>query len=182
MNLETDKYYHFYDRSNNNEIIFKEDRNYNDFLERYKEHTEDYLSTFAYCLMPTHFHFLVKITTPDIETLRKSIASLLSGYTKSLNRSFERHGSLFQPHSKAKEIDDKGYLLTVMSYIHQNPLRAGLVKHLEEWKHSSYPALAGLVDNPIVDRSFIRQYFPSAEEFKKYSEEIVALIKYKYWI
>jgi len=182
MTLETGKYYHFYDRSNNNEVIFKEDRNYKFFLERYKEYTEQYVSTIAYCLMPTHFHFLIKVTTADIASLKTNIAVLLSSYTKSLNRSFERHGSLFQPHSKAKEIDDIGYLLTVVSYIHQNPLRAGLVKHLEEWNYSSYPTLAGLQNEPIVDQNFMRQHFPSSEAFKKYSEEIVPLIKYKYWI
>ena len=182
MVLETGKYYHFYDRSNNNEIIFKEDRNYLFFLEHYKQYMEQYVSTIAYCLMPTHFHFLIKVTTTNIAPLKINIAALLSGYTKTLNKSFDRHGSLFQPHSKAKEIDDLSYLLTVMSYIHQNPLRAGLAKHIGDWKYSSYPALAGLQQESFIDQNFIREHFPSTEAFKKYSEEIVPLIKYKYWI
>ena len=180
--LETGKYYHFYNRSNNNEIVFKEDRNYRFFLERYKEYTEQYLSTIAYCLMPTHFHFLIKITSTDIVALKKNIAALLSGYTKALNKSIERHGSLFQPHSKAKEIDDEAYLLTLISYIHQNPLRAGLVNHSEKWNYSSYPELIGMKQGTFVDQSFIRQYFPTVEGFKKYSEEIVSAVKYKYWV
>jgi putative transposase len=182
MLLETGKYYHFYDRSTNNEIIFKDDGNYRLFLEHYKQYTEQYLSTIAYCLMPTHFHFLIKVTDADISSLKKNLAALLSGYTKALNRSFNRHGSLFQPHSKAKEIDDEHYLPTVISYIHQNPLRAGLVKHIEDWNYSSYPDLIGLRQETLVDQTFIRQYFSSPQEFKKYSEEIVTIIKYKYWI
>lgn len=182
MILEDGKYYHFYNRSNNEEKVFKEDKNYRYFLEQYKEYTEQYLETIAYCLMPTHFHFLVKVINPDIPMLKRNIAALLGGYTKGLNRSSERHGSLFQPHSKAKEIDDEQYLHTLMSYIHQNPLRAKLVDHLEDWKYSSYPELIGTTQGTFIDQSFIRQYFTTSGEFKKYSEEIVSIVKYKYWI
>jgi putative transposase len=182
MVLENGKYYHFFNRSNNNEVIFKEERNYSFFLERYKIHMEQYISTIAYCLMPTHFHFLFKITNEDTASIKKNIAALLSGYTKSLNKAFDRHGSLFQTHSKAKEIDDETYLLTLISYIHQNPLRAGLVKITEEWKYSSYPELAGFRNDFLVDHNFYHRYFPSSKEFKKYSEELVTKIKYKYWV
>ncbi|MFA5835037.1 MAG: transposase [Bacteroidota bacterium] len=182
MILEIGKYYHFYNRSENQEVVFKENENYQFFLEHYKQYTQQHLSTIAYCLMPTHFHFLVKVTSNDVATLKTHIAALLSSYTKSLNRSIERHGSLFQTHSKAKEIDDENYLPTLMSYIHQNPFRAGLVKHIEEWPYSSYRDYAGLRNDPLVDQSYFRQSFPTPESFKKYSEELVMIVKYKYWI
>lgn len=182
MFLEKDKYYHFYNRSNNKEIVFKEAKNYIFFLDRYQHYMEGYVSTIAFCLMPTHFHFLIKIANLDIAALKVNIAALLSSYTKAINRSFERHGSLFQTHSKAKEIDDESYLLTLLSYIHQNPLRAGLIKHIEDWPYSSYPTLTGKQNNSFVDQSFIQHYFPTVESFKKYSEELVPVVKYKYWI
>ena len=94
--------------------------------------------TLAYCLMPTHFHFLVFVRSEETDTLKDAVGLMLSSYTKAINRRYNRHGSLFQLHTKAKLIEKDDYLLTITAYIHQNPVRAGLVKKLEEWEYSSY--------------------------------------------
>ena len=60
MQFETGKYYHLYNRSNNEELIFRTDENYLYFLQRYREYFENDFSTVAYCLMPTHFHLLLR--------------------------------------------------------------------------------------------------------------------------
>ncbi len=182
MVLETDKYYHLYNRSNNEETIFKEEQNYIFFLERYRYYMDESVSTLAYCLMPTHFHFVIKIITDDCVSLKKNIAALLGGYTKAINTTYERHGSLFQPRSKAKEIDDEEYLLTLMTYVHQNPVRAKLVGRMDDWKFSSYSDLTGTRNGTLPDRDFIRSYFSFSKDFQKYSEEIVPEIKKRYWV
>lgn len=196
MQFETGKYYHFYNRSNNEELLFKSEENYVYFLEKYRYYLEPLFSTLACCLMPTHFHFLVKVKgmseTPKMSDtskvsvisiiIKKNIGLLLSGYTKAINKRYKRHGSLFQPHSKAKEIDDEKYLLTLISYIHQNPVRSNLVAKAEKWKFSSYQDLIGLRNGSLLDREFIKQYFKTTGEFKKYSEEIVSSVRKEYWI
>ena len=203
MEFESGKYYHFYNRSNNEELLFKSEKNYAYFLGKYRYYLGPLISTLAYCLMPTHFHSLIKVKEmsdtskvcdispsnsdtskmSDISTsIKKNIGLLLSGYTKAINKKFKRHGSLFQPHSKAKEIDDEKYLLTLISYIHQNPVRSKLVRKAEEWKYSSYQDLIGLRNGSLPDREFIKKYFKTTGEFKKYSEEIVASVKKEYWV
>ena len=182
MLLQVGKYYHFYNRSNNNETVFKEERNYRFFTGRYRLLMSELVTTLAYCLMPTHFHFIIKVEAKDSALLKKRVASLLSGYTKSINKEYLRHGSLFQPRSKAKEVDDESYLITLFSYVHQNPIRSNLVKRLEDWKYSSYRELAGYDRSSFVDEAFLKKYFTSPNEFRKYSEEIVTEVKKKYWI
>ena len=182
MIFETGKYYHFYNRSNNEEKLFKEEKNYRFFLGRYQQLMGDLVSTLAYCLMPTHFHFIIKINTTDYEVLKKNIAVLLSSYTKAINNTYSRHGSLFQPRSKAKVIDDINYLITVISYVHQNPVRAKLVSRLKDWKYSSYHNLTGNIIDAITDTDFIRQRFDSYEKYREFSEELVNEIKRECWV
>jgi putative transposase len=189
MEFETGKYYHFYNRSNNEELLFKSEENYVYFLEKYRGYFGPLFSTLAYCLMPTHFHFLIKVKelsetpkTSDISIIvKKNIGTLLSSYTKAINKRFRRHGSLFQPHSKAKEIEDEQYLLTLISYIHQNPVRSRLVTKAEEWEYSSYQDLIGNRTGILSDREFFRQFFKTNDELKRYSEEIVSNVKKEYW-
>ncbi|NUN70766.1 MAG: transposase [Bacteroidetes bacterium] len=138
MILETGKFYHLYNRSNNKEIVFKEPGNHEFFLEKYSKLISPYVETIAYCLMPTHFHFCIRVVTEDMDRLRDNIGVLLSSYTKAINKRFDRHGSLFQQHTKAIWIDDVSYLSTVCRYIHLNPVRAGMVGRPEDWRFSSF--------------------------------------------
>jgi putative transposase len=174
MVIQTGRYYHLYNRSNNEEKLFKEESNYLYFLERYRFYLSRHVLTLAYCLMPTHFHLVMKVVTDDCPLLKKNYAAFLSGYTKTINRWYHRHGSLFQPRSKAKEIKDEEYLLTLVNYVHQNPLRSKLVRKLKDWKFSSYPDLAGFRSGDLPDREFFRQYFSTIQDFRNYSEKTIS--------
>lgn len=182
MKLEKDKYYHIHNRSNNKELVYKSEENYAYFLDKYYSNLSDSVSTIAYCLMPTHFHFVVKVITSDEKKLQYLIGLLLSSYTKAINKHYSRHGALFQPHTKAKEITDEKYLLTLISYVHQNPLRAKIVDRLEDWIYSSYQDIAGMRNGKLVDRNFYQQYFHSPTEFIKYSNEIVDTVRKEFWV
>ena len=61
--LEYGEIYHIYNRDNNGEIIFIEERNYAYFMQLYEKYISPFADTFAYCLMPNHFHFLIRIKT-----------------------------------------------------------------------------------------------------------------------
>ncbi|MFZ4621188.1 MAG: transposase [Bacteroidota bacterium] len=181
MTLEEGKYYHLYNRSNNFEKLFRNHGNYEYFLNKFMVYLKPNVDVLAYCLMPTHFHFLIKVRENKEMQVQKKIGLLLSSYTKAINKRHSRQGSLFQPHSKAKEVFDERYLLTLISYIHQNPIRSKLVARFSDWKYSSYREICELNDDSIVTSEFYKQYFSSAYEFKKYSEETIQSIRKEYW-
>ena len=175
MELSPNQTYHLFNRSNNREHLFKRDENYRYFLRKFEKRFKDSLAVLAYCLMPTHFHFLVEVKTDQIIKLKVNIGVHLSSYTKAINKAYGRTGSLFQQHTKAKLIKEKDYLITLITYIHQNPIRAGLVKDLKSWPYSSYLDLAGYRDSTFVDSLLIDQYFSSITEFRKFSNQTVDL-------
>lgn len=169
MEIKPNKYYHLYNRSNNHELLFRNRDNYIYFLSKFRKYLTPFVNTLAYCLMPDHFHFSVYIKSNDSLTIKKNIGLLLSSYTKAVNKSFSRVGSLFQQHTKSKLIEDDKSLLTVISYIHQNPKRKNLVSSLEDWEFSSYQDYIGLRDGTLIDKTFIRNKFTSIEAFKLFS-------------
>lgn len=177
INLSPNRTYHLYNRSNNSETLFKTEENYRYFLRKFDYRFKDSLKVFAYCLMPTHFHFLVQVKTDQIVKLKINIGVHLSSYTKAINKAFGRTGSLFQQHTKAKMIKEEEYLITLLTYIHQNPIRSGLVKDLKSWPYSSYLDLAGYRNSRFVDSSLINQYFPTVKEFQNFSEKTIKLGK-----
>lgn len=169
MELEPNKYYHLYNRSNNRELLFRNRDNYLYFLSKYRKYLAPFLDTLAYCLMPDHFHFLVFVKSNNSLLIKKNIGLLLSSYTKAVNKSFSRIGSLFQQHTKTKLLIDEKYILMVIAYIHQNPLRKNLITNLENWEFSSYQDYTGLREGTLVDKTFIQSKFTSIEAFKLFS-------------
>ncbi|MDD2816378.1 MAG: transposase [Thiotrichaceae bacterium] len=86
--------------------------------------------TYAYCLMRNHFHLLVKIAPkPDLLGLKdleglnysQAFSNLFNAYTKIINKTYNRHGSLFEKNFKRILIDSDSYLIQVVAYIHRNP-------------------------------------------------------------
>ena len=175
MKLQLDNYYHIYNMTNNDELLFKEEGNYEYFLNQYHKYLSGYFDMVTYCLMPTHFHFLVKVVSDQNKSLQQAIATFLSAYTKAINKRYNRHGSLFQPRTKARLIEED--ILTVITYIHQNPVRAGLVNALEDWHYSGFGEIIDLHKRQIVNRKYISEFFTSNEEFLEYSREMLKTIK-----
>lgn len=180
MELDPNKYYHLYNRSNNHELLFRNRDNYIYFLSKYRKYITPFVDTLAYCLMPDHFHFSVYVKSEDSILIKKSIVLLLSSFTKAINKSYSRVGSLFQQHTKTKLLVEDNYLLSVISYIHQNPLRKYLVSSLEEWEFSSYRDYVGLRDGNLINKTFIQNRFSSAEAFKLFSSTRVEKNKFIY--
>jgi REP element-mobilizing transposase RayT len=100
--------------------------------------------------MPNHFHFLIytserscelkKMGSVEMPLLSAKTKTFLSSYTQAINKQEKRTGSLFRQKSKFKFVEDdhRNYPFIAFHYIHQNPLKAGLVERLEEWKFSSF--------------------------------------------
>ena len=109
MHIYPETYYHLYNRSINKELLFKEEENYLYFLKQYRKRFEDKLDAIAYCLMPTHFHFLIYCHNEQENSIPQEIGIWLSSYTKAMNKRYNRSGSLFQRHTKAIPVDNDDY-------------------------------------------------------------------------
>lgn len=145
MQFTEGSFYHIYNRGNNKQKIFFTHENYIFFLNKVKKYIQPNCDILAWTLMPNHFHFLiraneatvksVKHTPIMINSLTEGIRLLLSSYAKAIQRQESVTGNLFQQKTKAKCVDD--YLPIAFHYIHQNALRAGLCKQIENWEFSS---------------------------------------------
>lgn len=164
-------YYHIYNRGINKQAIFNESRDYKVFLHFLKRYLtlfsilsqdEKFLKfqptwrtdihkkikLIAYCLMPNHFHLLVKQFV--IEGMTEFMRALSNSYVRYFNETYERIGPLFQGRFKAVLIETTPYLLHLTRYIHLNPIadeldkgqpifnRSDLFRKLNEYPYSSY--------------------------------------------
>src|SRR5688572_16108461 len=88
------EFYHLYNRGNNRGRIFFEEENYVFFLKRFSSYLCQYVDVFAYCLMPNHFHFFIRIN--DVPGFEKGIKNFFISYSKAINSRYNRVGHLFQ--------------------------------------------------------------------------------------
>jgi len=142
--------YHIVLRGINRQNIFEDEEDKKKFLEtldRYKAISEYKL--FAYCLMSNHIHLLIRIGKESLDTVVKRIAG---SYVYWYNWKYSRCGHLFQDRFKSEPVEEDSYFLTALRYIHQNPVRAGVCKYIEDYRYSSY--LAYIKENSFVDTDF----------------------------
>jgi putative transposase len=172
--------YHIYNKGNNGEKIFLDDENYLFFLSKFNYYLKGKVVVYAYCLMPNHFHFLLKVNeNPEptkivnnsiefrkLSILEKSFRDFFISYSKSFNKSHNRTGSLFQYKFKRKPILDESYLNNIVAYIHLNPVRAGIVKSAENWNYSSYKSyLYDTNDIVLSGKNEVVEWFRGKENF-----------------
>jgi REP element-mobilizing transposase RayT len=126
--------------------IFIDDADRDDFVERLASIArEGRLAVYAWVLMPNHVHLLVRTGSQSLE---RSMRSLLSGYATRFNLRHQRAGHLFQNRYKSIVCEDEPYLLTLVRYIHQNPLPLVVpdLKALGRYPYCGHSALAGTID------------------------------------
>lgn len=128
--------YHIILRGINKQTIFEEEEDSITFLETlgtYKEKSG--YKVFAYCLMGNHIHLLLKEENEELGIVMRRIGA---SYVYWYNEKYGRCGHLFQDRYKSEPVENEKYLLTVLRYIHQNPLKAGVVKDVASYRWSSY--------------------------------------------
>ncbi len=139
----------------------------------------------AYCLMPNHFHLLIR----EIKEggISKFMQKLTTGYTMYFNKRRDRNGSLFQGRFKATHVADDRYLRYLISYIHLNPIKlieprwkeVGIAgreraeRYLETYMYSSYLDYLGKErpEGMILARKALPEYFSSSTGFKSFVTE-----------
>jgi REP element-mobilizing transposase RayT len=160
--------YHIYNRGNNRQKIFFNLENYRFFIQKIVKHLLPHLDVLAYCLMPNHFHLMV-LSKEDLITnnFSKDFRIMLSSYTRAINKKYHRTGSLFQQNSKIKSLEDEktnsNYPFICFNYIHQNPVKAGLVKRFEDWEWSSFKDYSGLRNESICTKDLACRFLDIPE-------------------
>ena len=161
--------YHLMMRGINRQRIFEDEDDSGRFLEvlaDYKKTCEYEL--LGYCLMGNHVHILMKVGTEPLQTVMRRIASK---YVYWYNVKYERVGHLFQERFKSEPVEDDAYLMTVLRYIHRNPVKAGLCKRPEDHRLSSYGDYLGRVG--ITDTGLVLSMVSPSELAAFTSQEAV---------
>lgn len=186
--LVNDQIYHIFNRGVAKLPIFTDKRDYKRFLEtiyyyqfqgpkpqfsqlnRFKdfkfEKNKKIVEIFCYCLMPNHYHFIIKQLQEN--GISEFIGKLSNSYTKFFNTKHKRVGPLLQGQFKAVRIAGEEQLLYVSRYIHLNPTTSFLVRDLKEYSWSSYPAYIGLKIDKICTCEFILSMFKSKQKYEQF--------------
>ncbi len=203
LTFSVGEYYHLYNRGVEKRIIFNTEFDYLRFQlllllvnderpvevhqllrdytipELIKQERQPLVSIVSFCLMPNHYHLILKETTES--GISKFMHKLGTGYTLYFNDKNDRSGSLFQGTYKAKYIEDDRYLKYLFEYIHLNPVRdmlekglivnRDLLKTIEVNPNTSFRVYSGQekgrLAEAILDRSDFYTLFGSFQEHTK---------------
>ena len=173
MSFVEGQFYHIYNRGSGRQPIFFEEENYHYLLRLFKKYTQTTgITVIAYCLMPNHYHFLVR---QDGETPAGLLFQrVFNAYTKAINKKYDRFGTLFQGRYRCILLDKTSYLFHLCRYIHANPVKAGLVASPEQWPFSNFREWIGLRFGVICDNDFVRANFGAANEYVEFVQEYLA--------
>jgi len=195
--LVTDEVYHVYNRGINKQPTFNTKREYqrallalefyrvsnppirlSKFLELDKERqkeiievmnkTEKLVQIICFCLMPNHFHFLLK---QKIEQgISKFLGNFQNSYTRYFNSRNERDGSLFLDQFKAKRIETDEQLIHVSRYIHLNPHTGFIIKTLDELREYPWSSFSNYItgNNGFLEPDLILDMFGGGDKYKQF--------------
>lgn len=165
--------YHVILRGINKQMIFEDDEDHEMFLKTLKQYkSQSQYKLLAYCLMGNHVHLLLKTEKEELGQIFRRIGA---SYVYWYNHKYNRTGHLFQDRYKSEVVETDAYLFAVLRYIHQNPLKAGMVKKLEEYTWSSYAEYLGLTNDQYIDKDFVLNLFDenrtkAIDDFKVFNE------------
>ncbi len=183
--LHSGVFYHIYNRGNNREDVFVEERNYRYFLELYAKHIEPVAETYAYGLLKNHFHLVVRTRDSDgadpssdpnsdpkgfekpLGSARdpsQAFSNFFNAYAKAINKAYGRTGSLFQHPFGRIQVQTQSYLMQLVRYVHFNPQKHGLVADFRQWPHTSYHTILSR-GQTLLQREAVLGWFGGVDEF-----------------
>ena len=160
--------YHIVFRGINKQSIFEEAADYIKLKSIIKELKEEMkFEIYVYCFMSNHVHILLKEQEKgEISLIMKR---LLTKYVRWYNIKYERSGALIANRYKSQPVEVDEYFMNVVRYIHQNPIKAGLVKEICDYNWSSYTEYLD-EETELVDKEFILSIM-NREDFIEFHEE-----------
>ena len=172
--------HHVMMRGTEGRSIFREDKDHQNFLSRLAQISEDTEARIlAWTSMSNHVHLLMFSGSQGIS---KFMRRLLTGYAVWYNRKYHRTGHLFENRYKSIVCEEEAYLLELVRYIHLNPLRAGIVKNMEEldrYPWSGHGVLIGSSRNDWQERDYVLRQFSETKgkavrAYRRFMEEGIA--------
>lgn len=159
--------YHVMLRGINQQVIFEDEEDNQKFLEVLNDcKAVSGYKLFAYCLMGNHIHLLIKVEKEGLEQVFKRIGGRFVYW---YNGKYGRIGHLFQDRYKSEPIETDAYFLTVLRYIHQNPVKAG-VSNTVNYAWSSYNAYLNPEKDSLTDTTFALEMI-GKEEFVRFNNQ-----------
>lgn len=139
-------YYHIINRGNHRVSLFREEWNYFEFLDLYIRYFKPIVSLYAYCLLPSYVHLLIRIKEkekvsdllPDADMFWYQYHAFLGTYTKRINRTYQRKGALIVGGKSKKLADQDNSIFPLIAQIHHLPQKYGIVTDYRLWPFSSY--------------------------------------------
>lgn len=166
--------YHVIARGNNKEYLFRESVDKGYLVKQLKE-CSIFMGcrVYGYVLMDNHYHMI-------IQTLDKKLQEIMhwinNKYSKYFNGKYKRVGHVFQGRYKAVLVQDERYMLKLLRYVHQNPVRAGICKKVEEYKWSSdiyyRKNIKGIVNTEVVYEMLDKHIGSAIEKYKEFMDEL----------
>jgi len=188
IRIEPERFYHIWNRGNNRENLFYTPANYEYFLRMYAEFLDPVAETYAFCLLPNHFHLLIRTKPllvspegetnkkPEGETSRKSnpvsreFQRLFTAYSQAINIQQHRTGSLFQKPYKRLEVKSVKQLVNLVHYIHTNPQKHGITDDFRDYPWSSYERI--LINRPSkLKKDEVLAWFKNKDNYLSYHYE-----------
>lgn len=163
--------YHIISRGVRRTNLFYDNKDREKYLSIVEEARERYGFTLhTFCLMTNHIHLQIESTeNPPGEFMRY----INTKYAKYFNNKYDHSGHVFDKRYGAELIDSPEYELDLSKYIHLNPLKANMVKKLEDFRWSSYRTYVLLENSPLINTKQILSYFsePQSQNYEKYIKE-----------
>ena len=196
------QFYHLYNHAVGDENLFRRPENYLFFLERYGQYIFPVARTYAYCLMPNHFHLLVQIREEEelmtyyraykkrapkqrssfdySSFVMQQFSNFCNSYAKAFNRRFDRKGALFLDYLRRKPVNTENYFTTLLAYIHRNPVHHGFCQHVNDWAYSSLHSISS--NKPTrLERNAVLDWFGGVEPYIAFHKQNCAVPSGEDW-
>jgi REP element-mobilizing transposase RayT len=167
--------YHIILRGNSRQEIFHDDEDFIHFIKvlgKYKKEAK--MKVHGWCLMDNHVHLLLEEGAEELSATMKRIGVSFVWY---YNTKYNMTGHLFQDRFRSEIIDSDRYLMTVIRYIHQNPVKAGLAEKPADWKWSSCSSYynehifpSNLLDSDFILGLFAEDKITAVRRFIEFNE------------
>lgn len=187
------KFYHVFNRGNNRENLFYNNGNYEYFLRKYDQYLSGLLDTYAFCLLPNHFHMLVRLKevdeivvapgqpkgitflkgdtfsadAKDENPVSKQFRLFFTSYAMAVNKQRKRTGSLFQKPFKRLLVGSASYFANLVFYIHANPQIHGICEDFRNYPWNSYQRI--LMNKPSkLRKKDVTTWFRNEQSYLSY--------------
>ena len=163
-------FYHVINRGQLRRNIFLEDKGRQSFLDLLGDIARLWkMEIYAYCLMDNHYHILLSTPTGGLSRAMRHLDGI---YTQKFNRMHHRDGPLFRGRYKAILIDAEEYFLSVVRYIHRNPLNAGVVSDIDRYRWSSHWGYLNKKQCPDwLDTRSVMSRFGGLKEYQRFMHD-----------